>query len=82
MFKVSPTFLKAVDRIKFFEVPVEEILRIYSHVHEEIDYEYDIKVSSFKVQDWLDFYDSAEVQRKVNELLRPNAKRKMTNALD
>lgn len=69
LFKVSPTFLKAGDRIKFFEVPEEEILRIYKHVHEEIDYEYDIKVSSFKVQAWLEFYNSVEVQRKVKELL-------------
>lgn len=69
LFKESPTFFKAGDRIKFFEVPEEEILRIYQHVHEETEYEYDIQERSFKVKDWLEFYNSAGVQREVQELL-------------
>ncbi|MFX4263214.1 5-oxoprolinase subunit B family protein [Pelotomaculum propionicicum] len=69
MFKDGPTFFRAGDRIKFHEVSEEEVLYIYKHVHEDTDYVYDIKTENFKVKDWLDFYNSANVQKTVKELL-------------
>jgi len=69
LFKDSPTFFRAGDRLKFHEVSEEEILYIYKHVHEETDYVYDIKVDKFIVKDWLDFYNSEAVQKEVQELL-------------
>ncbi|BAF59367.1 MAG: carboxyltransferase domain-containing protein [Pelotomaculum sp.] len=69
LFKESPTFFRAGDRIRFHEVSEEEVLYIYKHVHEETDYEYDITPGIFKVRDWLDFYTSEEVQRGYKELL-------------
>ncbi|MCL6561108.1 MAG: allophanate hydrolase subunit 1, partial [Firmicutes bacterium] len=69
LFKESPTFFRAGDRIRFHEVSEEEILYIYRHVHEETDYEYDIKPGKFVVKDWLEFYNSEEVQKGYRELL-------------
>ncbi|MHB1405382.1 MAG: carboxyltransferase domain-containing protein [Desulfitobacteriaceae bacterium] len=69
LFRENPTFFRAGDRIKFFEVPEKEILRIYQHVHEETDYEYDIKTGKFIVKEWLDFYQNDSVQQEVKELL-------------
>jgi len=69
LFKDSPTFFKAGDRIRFHEVTEAEVLEIYKHVHEATDYVYDIKQARFVVKDWLEFYNSAEVQKVVNELL-------------
>ncbi|SHJ84194.1 5-oxoprolinase subunit B family protein [Desulfofundulus thermosubterraneus] len=69
LFKDSPTFFKAGDRVRFYEVSEEEILSIYKHVHEETDYEYAIKTGKFVVKDWLSFYNSEEVQKGVKELL-------------
>ncbi|GAB6171429.1 hypothetical protein JCM15765_09070 [Paradesulfitobacterium aromaticivorans] len=69
LFKENPTFFRAGDRIKFFEVPEEEILKIYQHVHEETDYEYDIKTGKFVVKEWQDFYHSDSVHQEVKELL-------------
>ena len=69
LFKDSPTFFKAGDRIRFHEVSEQEVLDIYKHVHEATDYVYDIKPARFAVKDWLEFYNSAEVQKQVKELL-------------
>ena len=69
LFKEGPTFFKAGDRLKFHEVTEDEILYIYKHVHEDTDYVYDIKNDKFKVKDWLEFYNSAETQKGVKELL-------------
>jgi urea carboxylase len=69
LFKESPTFFKAGDRIRFHEVTEEEILEIYRHVHEETDYVYDIQPAKFHVKEWLDFYNSDKVREGVKELL-------------
>jgi len=69
LFKQSPTFFRAGDRIKFFEVTEAEILYIYRHVHEATDYQYDIKPGKFVVKDWLAFYNSDQVQKGYRDLL-------------
>lgn len=69
LFKESPTFFKAGDRIRFHEVTEEEVLHIYQHVHVETDYVYDIKPGKFAVKDWLEFYNSEKVQKDVKVLL-------------
>ncbi len=69
LFKDSPTFFKAGDRIRFYEVSEDAILDIYKHVHEKTDYVYDIKPARFVVKEWLDFYNSQGVQKEVKELL-------------
>jgi len=63
LFKESPTFFKAGDRIRFHETTEEEVLEIHRLVHEEAKYTYDIKYGKFKVKDWLTFYNSAPVQK-------------------
>ena len=69
LFKESPTFFKAGDRIRFHEVTEPEILDIHRRVHELGEYEYDIKPGKFVVKDWLEFYNAAGVQQEVKELL-------------
>jgi allophanate hydrolase subunit 1 len=69
LFKESPTFFKAGDRIRFHETSEEEVLKIHRLVHEQAKYEYDIKHGKFKVKDWLKFYDSLPVQKGMKELL-------------
>ena len=69
LFKESPTFFKAGDRIRFHEVSEAEILEIYRHVHEDTDYVYDIQPARFHVKEWLDFYNSPPVQAGTKELL-------------
>lgn len=69
LFKDSPTFFKAGDRIRFHEVAEEEILDIHRRVHELGEYDYDIKPGKFVVKNWLDFYNSEEVQRGTKGLL-------------
>jgi len=69
LFKDSPTFFKAGDRIRFHEVTEPEILDIHRRVHELGEYEYDIKPGKFVVKDWLAFYQSGEVQVEVKALL-------------
>ena len=69
LFKESPTFFKAGDRIRFHETTEEEVLEIHRLVHEEAKYTYDIKYGKFKVKDWLTFYNSAPVQNGMKDLL-------------
>jgi allophanate hydrolase subunit 1 len=69
LFKESPTFFKAGDRIKFYESTEEEVFKIHRLVHEEAKYDYDIKYGKFVVKDWLVFYNSEAVQKGMKELL-------------
>lgn len=68
LFKDSPFLYKSADRVNFFEVTEEEVLDIYKHVHEETDYEYQIEEGEVSVKEWLDFYNSDEVQKATKEL--------------
>lgn len=67
MFKDSPFLYRPADRIKFHEVSEEEILNIYEHVHEKTDYEYQIEEGTIVVKEYLEFYNSEEVQRGAKE---------------
>lgn len=67
MFKDSPFLYRSADRIKFHEVSEEEILNIYEHVHEKTDYEYQIEEGTIVVKEYLEFYNSEEVQRGAKE---------------
>lgn len=69
LFKESPTFFKAGDRIRFYETTEEEVLKIHRLVHEETKYDYDIKYGKFVVKDWLEFYNSEAVQKGMKQLL-------------
>jgi urea carboxylase len=73
LFKESPTFFKAGDRIRFHETSEEEVLKIHRLVHEEAKYKYDIKHGKFTVKDWLEFYNSEAVQKPVKQLLAKQA---------
>lgn len=67
MFKDSPFLYKPADRIKFHEVSEAEILEIYKHVHEQTDYEYQIEEGEIVVKEYLEFYNSPEVQKGAKE---------------
>ncbi len=62
LFKNTPFLYVNGDRIRFHETTEEEILWIYKHVHEETDYEYKIEDGKIIVKDYLEFYNSEEVQ--------------------
>lgn len=62
LFKETPFLYRNGDRIRFHEVPEDEILHIYKHVHEETDYEYRIEQGKIIVKDYLDFINSEEVK--------------------
>lgn len=68
LFKDSPFLYRPADRIKFHEVSEEEILDIYKHVHEQTDYEYKIEQGKIVVKEYLEFYNSEEVQKGIKEL--------------
>jgi urea carboxylase len=68
LFKDSPFLYRSADRIKFHEVTEEIIEDIYKHVHEETDYVYQIDEGTVVVKDWLNFYNSDEVQKGAREL--------------
>jgi urea carboxylase len=73
LFKESPTFFRAGDRIRFHETSEEEILKIHRLVHEERKYNYDIKPGKFIVRNWLEFYNSEAVQKGMKGLLAMQA---------
>jgi len=74
MFKDGPTMFRAGDRLDFYEVPEEQVLEIYKHVHgPEYDYEYDITEDVFKVADYLKFRNQPEVQEGAKKFQEAQA---------
>lgn len=67
LFKETPFLYRSADRIKFHEVTEEEILYIFEHVHNETDYQYDITEDKISVKEYLEFYNSEEVQKGAKE---------------
>jgi allophanate hydrolase subunit 1 len=65
LFKISPFLYQSADRIKFHETTEDEILQIFEHVHDKTDYKYEIKESEIIVREYLDFYNSENVQKGV-----------------
>jgi allophanate hydrolase subunit 1 len=68
LFKNSPFLYKSADRIKFHETTEDEILKIFEHVHDKTDYKYEIKAGEIIVREYLDFYNSVNVQEGIQEL--------------
>jgi urea carboxylase len=62
IFKNGPFLYRNGDRVQFHETTEKEILDIYGHVHEKFDYEYNIEQGQIKAKDYLQWYNSAEVQ--------------------
>lgn len=67
LFKDSPFLYKSADRIRFHEVAEQEILHIFEHVHDKTDYRYQIEEGQILVKEYLEFYNSEEVQRGALE---------------
>lgn len=67
LFKETPFLYRSADRIKFHEVTEDEILYIFEHVHNETDYQYDITEDKISVKEYLEFYNSEEVQKGAKE---------------
>jgi len=67
-FKDGPFLYKVADRVKFHEVTEAEVLEIHDRVHNKLDYEYQIEEGEVRAQDYLRWYNSAEVQQGAREL--------------
>lgn len=76
-FKETPFLYRNADRIKFYEVDEKEILNIFEHVHNQIDYVYEIEESQIKVNEYVEWLNSEEIQKEANEF---NRKRKISLA--
>lgn len=68
IFKDGPFLYRNADRVRFHETSEKEILDIYKHVHEKTDYEYQIKKDVIKAKDYLEWFNSEEVQNGINIL--------------
>jgi allophanate hydrolase subunit 1 len=67
LFKESPFLYVNGDRIRFHETSEAEILRIYEHVHDKTDYEYDIEPGEIVVKDYVEFVQSPAVRQETEE---------------
>ncbi len=68
IFKDGPFLYRNADRVQFHETTEKEVVDIYGHVHEKFDYEYQIDQGQIKAKDYLQWYNSPEVQTGMNEL--------------
>ena len=68
IFKDGPFLYRNADRVQFHEVSEKEVLEIYEHVHEKYDYTYDIREGQIKAKEYLQWYNSNEVQTGMRTL--------------
>ena len=68
IFKDGPFLYRNADRVRFHETTEEEVLDIYAHVHEKYDYTYEIEQGEIKAKDYLNWYNSPEVQTGMKAL--------------
>lgn len=68
MFKEGPFLYRNADRVRFHETTEKEILEIFGHVHEKFDYEYEIEQGEIKAKEYLQWYNSPEVQEGMEAL--------------
>ena len=73
LFKETPFLYRNGDRIQFHEVNEQEVLDIYSHVHDKTDYEYEIEQGEIIVRDYIDFVGSRAVVQGVAEFKEKQA---------
>lgn len=67
-FKDGPFLYRNADRVRFHETTEKEVLDIYGHVHQKFDYEYNIEQGRIKAKEYLEWYNSEEVQTGMKEL--------------
>ncbi len=68
IFKDGPFLYRNADRVKFHETTEKEVVDIYGHVHDKTDYEYQIEKGQIKAKEYLEWYDSEEVQSGMKAL--------------
>ncbi len=68
MFQDGPFLYRNADRVQFHETTEKEVVDIYAHVHEKFDYEYNIEEGKITAKEYLQWYESDEVQKGMNEL--------------
>lgn len=68
IFKNGPFLYRNADRVRFHEVSEKEVVEIYGHVHDKTDYEYQIEQGQIKAKEYLEWYNSAEVQDGMQAL--------------
>ncbi|MBP2632085.1 MAG: allophanate hydrolase subunit 1, partial [Firmicutes bacterium] len=61
------------DRLKFVEVSEQEIDYIYEHVHNKIDYKYEIQESKIVIKEYLEFLANPEVQKGAEDFAKRQA---------
>lgn len=62
IFKNGPFLYRNADRVQFHETTEKQVLEIYGHVHEKFDYVYQIEEGQIKAKEYLEWYNSPEVQ--------------------
>ncbi len=68
VFKDGPFLYRNADRVRFHETTEKEVNKIYKHVHEKIDYKYQIEEGEIKAEEYINWYNSEEVQKGKKEL--------------
>jgi urea carboxylase len=68
IFKDGPFLYRNADRVRFHETTEKEVVDIYGHVHEKTDYEYQIEQGQIKAKQYLEWYNSEEVQKGMKAL--------------
>ncbi len=68
IFNDGPFLYRNADRVKFHETTEKEVVDIYGHVHEKTDYEYQIEQGQIKAKEYLEWYNSEEVQSGMKAL--------------
>ena len=68
IFKDGPFLYRNADRVRFHETTEKEVVDIYGHVHEKTDYEYQIERGQIKAKEYLEWYNSEEVQKGMKAL--------------
>jgi urea carboxylase len=68
IFKDGPFLYRNADRVRFHETSEKEVVGIYAHVHEKTDYEYQIEQGRIKAKEYLQWYNSPEVQDGMRAL--------------
>ena len=68
IFKDGPFLYRNADRVKFHETTEKEVVDIYGHVHDKTDYEYQIEQGQIKAKEYLQWYNSEDIQSGMKAL--------------
>ncbi len=68
VFQDGPFLYRNADRVQFHETTEKEVVDIYGHVHDKTDYEYQIEQGQIKAKEYLEWYNTEDVQQGMKAL--------------